>query len=162
MISLLSTVIRTKYPLANLIRISAAHLYLTVGRSSPVMTGSVPSYIPQNLWLTKVWLFLAKTNSTLTIADLPAYNPQRVGDCCLMDLLLPTLTASQWCQYNACRIYLRAFTLSDITNVAGVEIMAHCWDGTQNCNSFLQWPFQVYPPQWHGNCGDDAYSMHSP
>ena len=85
----------------------------------------------------------------VTIPSLPKIKLQRSGDVCIMNLPAQNFTASQTRQINACRVYLRALTIIDITSLCGTEITSGAWMGTLICSSSLSWQYHPKLPAWN-------------
>ena len=78
----------------------------------------------ESKWIRSLREFLAFTNMTLTV-DEPAIPPlERERDLYLMDAILDSnaFTEAEIRKLNHCRLYLKAMTLSDITNIEGITL----------------------------------------
>jgi hypothetical protein len=95
-------------------------------------------------WITECW-------SDLTIKTTGTWKPLRgrKGDVALMEVFAnKKITAKEMKDINRCRMYLKVFHLSDVTDIDGRRIEA--WvikgkrDGTRS--SKWEWPIQQRPP----------------
>ena len=68
--------------------------------------------------------FLAMINASIEIDDFRPPKLQRLHDCVIMDVVLESgeFTDAEIRRINYFRLYLRAETLSDLTNVAGTSL----------------------------------------
>ena len=106
-------------------------------------------------WCTSLWSFCSRYSVALS-SPIPAIPILRAGDSFLMaafwsaGIRNPTALA----RLNACRMFLRAFTLADITSVDGRYILLDAWTGSGPCSRrpHLEW-WPRSPPTsalaWH-------------
>ena len=86
-------------------------------------------------WCTSLWAFCSQYAVSLP-SPIPSVPVLRTGDVFLMEsfwthgIRNPTALA----RLNACRMYLRAFTLADITSVDGTSILLAAWTGSGPCS----------------------------
>ena len=95
----------------------------------------------------ETWSFLNSHGFRIQ-ADHTRLRLPRVNDSFLMEKLsqLP-LTKSELQRINKCRIYIKALTLSDITDAYGDTLLSSSFDGspTKDRNSIMRWPRQGKP-----------------
>lgn len=106
--------------------------------------------------ITYIWEQLYSINASLKIADqwLPQLRYQ--NDIAVMDKIIEAqqqavgtaaFIPNQRLVYaNACRLWLQATVLSDITDLSGSNILSRMLDGTGKCESNIQYPTQAKPP----------------
>jgi hypothetical protein len=93
-------------------------------------------------------LELCKGTITTTNPWLP--KPQRVHDFALTSIASEVgLNNAQQRQINACRIFLRVISLSDITSFDGKRITQAAYDRMRDpIQSKIRWPNQQRPPKY--------------
>ncbi len=108
-----------------LLRIALQWFQQAVGTSTSILedvTSSLPHL--ESKWFKSLRDFLASINASMHL-DKPGIPViQRRHDVFLMELILQSkqYTASQIRRLNYCRLYLRATTLADVTNIAGDHV----------------------------------------
>jgi hypothetical protein len=74
-------------------------------------------------WITECWRYLSLCNASVTISGLWSPTKGRLRDEALMDSFTRQgLSDKQMWDANRCHIYLRAFYVSDITDLGGKAI----------------------------------------
>jgi hypothetical protein len=99
-------------------------------------------------WITSLWSFISTTNITFLYPSLWTPTIPREHDICLMDYFLSLRLPHATMQIlNACRLYLQAVTLSDISSADGKYILPEAKSGTPIPYrvSNLDWPVQGCP-----------------
>ena len=132
--------------IGQLLRISLRWIHLIAGFSfCPLAHPQLRYHHIGDPWYQTLIRFLyecdayIETNETIQI-----YNSER--DSSLMeDFLLQDPSATELKTLNACRIYLRVTTLSDICTARGDTLTRNCWEGTHPTNAIQLWPRQERP-----------------
>ena len=121
-------------------------LRLEIGRNVPILSSDYNKFIPTNLtrsWIQSTWKFMSDNN--IKMEDKTPFMPkQREGDQEIMEIFgkHQHLHNVLW-QLNRCRIYLRAFHLSDIVEANGRAITVAAWtvQRTSSCHgNSAKWP----------------------
>ena len=98
-------------------------------------------------WIKAIRDSLRRLDGQLWIEDAWTPERQRVGDASLMEAFsrLPSITPGQLNKANHCRLFLKAITLSDITDMTGELIPWEYLTGRARLDSPLIWPRQPQP-----------------
>ncbi|EJK60899.1 hypothetical protein THAOC_18684 [Thalassiosira oceanica] len=101
----------------------------------------------KNGWINSIRNGLRRLGGQLWIEDLWTPERQRVGDVSLMEAFcrLPRVKPREIKDANHCRLFLRAITLSDITDMNGDCIPLEYLEGRARLDSPLLWPRQPQP-----------------
>jgi hypothetical protein len=75
-------------------------------------------------WITEIWQYLHSCKATVAVQQKWKPHLGRINDIAIMDCLTASnqLSRGELQDINRCRIYMRAFFLSDITNMQGMSI----------------------------------------
>jgi hypothetical protein len=96
------------------------------GTATPILEANLARYehaILTKIWITECCRYLSLCNSAVKISGLWLPTKGRLRDEALMDeFTVPFLLDKQMRDANRCRIYLRAFCISDITDLEGKYI----------------------------------------
>ena len=133
--------------IGNLLRISLRWIRLIAGLSvCPLQRPQTNYFHIPDKWFQTTIRFLSECNAQLETND--HINPlSRIDDSCLMeDFLLFAPKRSETIEFNHCRLFLHATTLSDISDSTGHYITRNCWEGTSQLRSPFLWPIQARPP----------------
>jgi hypothetical protein len=100
-------------------------------------------------WITECWILLNQCDSTIETTG--TWKPLRVrkGDVALMEVFTNNnLTAKEMKDINRCRMCLKVFYLSDVTDIAGQDIESCVIKGKRYCTRSSKWesPIQQRPP----------------
>ena len=120
-------------------QMSMEYLRLQIGTNDSFFQLNIKKFqalIDSNTWLTNTWEFMSKFNITTEIN--PTTIPlQRENDIPIMSAILNKniLNVKELQIVNKCRIYLKAFLLSDITSGNGKTISHNAWNGCNNNTS---------------------------
>ena len=134
-----------------LFKISLDTTQLQAGTSTPFYSLDYNRWrsILTPTWITHLWCLLSICDISISITNPWKYTPPRKNDQFLMDLLLPHIPSpSIHYALNACRIYLRILTLSDLVTLDGSSILPNILHGKQYRHSTLKWPHQEIPHHW--------------
>ena len=135
-----------------LMNFNLQQLRIELGTNDPILSSSYEDF--QHLLLTdslitSTWQFMSKHGITLK-DNTPSIPLLREKDLCLMDEFRknPQIDKSLLPLLNRCRLYLKAFSLSDITEGKGVNIREEAWHGIQfdTQRDTSQWPLWGKPP----------------
>ena len=120
-------------------------LRLEVGLSGDFLNreyNSIEPIILTNLWVQHLWHFMTLHGIQVQI-DIEDIKPRRIDDVVIMEKNLDSKIASnsELKAVNKCRLYLRAFTLSDITSADGKYLRKSAMNGTRDTYSYsqIQW-----------------------
>ena len=124
-------------------------LQLEVGVSGNLLCQDYSHYgfLATSSYLQHLWEFLTKYGLTMK-DDLIIGKLQCQNDTFLMPTFVGAgIGKEQLWAINRCRLYLRAYTLSDIVTGDGTTIMPNCWEGTYPCHTTRShcWPAQGKP-----------------
>jgi hypothetical protein len=102
-------------------------------------------------WITNVWQHLHSCKATVVVQQ--KWKPRvRVNDTAIMDCLTASnqFTRRELQDINRCRIQMRVFFLSDITNIQGTLIETWTISGKRQTTrmSAWAWPVQQRPTVW--------------
>jgi hypothetical protein len=125
------------------------------GISSPLFE-ACDTRLPQLVnerWIQTTRTFLLESKLSLVIPKLRKDLRQRVHDRYIMDIAttIPKITDGKLIKINRCRIFLRATTISDITNAMGDLVdqsVFECTDSGRGTDA-AQWPRQARPGPSH-------------
>ena len=121
-----------------LFRCNLEQLRIEIGDNKPILSSKIDKY--QHYLLTpslvrNTWEFMSSKNITLDddTATIPLL---REHDKCLMSEFAnnPTIHPATLATLNRCRLYLKAFTLSDLVTGSGKQIRDEAWHGRQYKN----------------------------
>ena len=101
-------------------------------------------------WLLNVWEFLLSIQGKIHLENAWTLVPQCIHDVFLMDAVLdhiPSFPPKILKCFNACRIFLQVFTLADICDGSGRNILKCTLQGTRHKDrhSSYEWPKQNQP-----------------
>ena len=109
--------------------ISLSASQLEAGTDKPILEQKWDDYSKYitPTWITKTWEFLSENNIQLWIPDTWTPSPQRINDTFIMDHVtrLYNKSPATLQKINRCRMYLKATTISDITEATGRSIEDH-------------------------------------
>ena len=132
--------------------ISLSASQLEAGTDKPILEQKWDDYSKYitPTWITKTWEFLSENNIQLRIPDTWTPLPQRINDTFIMDhaTRLYNKNPATLQKINRCRMYLKATTISDITEATGRSIEDHAWKGNlpKHRKSQLNFPQYKRPP----------------
>ena len=97
-----------------------------------------------------MWAFMTEQSITIDVTT-RLISPVREKDSPIMECIMnnKSLADSDITIANKCRIYLRAFLLTDIVTGCGKKIRKTVWEGTrdtQNSDPSILWPEWKHPP----------------
>jgi hypothetical protein len=103
-------------------------------------------------WITKIWQHLHSCNATVAVQQKWKPRLGRINDTAIMDCLAASnqFSREELQEINRCRIYLRVFFLSDITNIQGTLIDTWEISGKRQTTRTSAWsrPVQQRPTVW--------------
>jgi len=124
--------------IGKMLRMTLSWTQAFVGTSQMLLT-EVEQRLPPvgQSYILEVRSFLRSIKGKITMRDPPIPKKLRINDRHIMDI---ALTQLQWkdshlIRINACRRYLQAQTLADITTMQGTMIRPHIMNGTWEANS---------------------------
>jgi hypothetical protein len=133
--------------LGSLYKTSLSGLILEIGLDSPLHSISYQRFehVVTPSLINSTWEFLHHSQIELK-HDLPMQK-QRLGDRALMSILVSLEpTKDQLARLNRCRLFLKAFWLSDIVDGSGVFLRDEAWTGQPlNMHRESSWPRQGKP-----------------
>ena len=134
-----------------LLRTSIEQAQLEIGTSRPILEEDYESWgglLTPKCWIGCLWHFISTFGIKLQGGLPPVPPPQREGDQYLMEMFATTTqySATELRRLNRCRLYARAFFLSDIVDATGRQIRSEYLQLTSRRNppdhSKWQWPKQ--------------------
>jgi hypothetical protein len=142
--------LRTPPPFQSLLQNALDWHQVTAGVSfSPLHPPSVPIKYIKCPWIDVTCAMLLHCSAQLTIPGITLPKPKRVHDECIMEGLIPlNLPVATLERINACRLWLRVETLSDVSTLHGDRIDRIAWLGRARmpCND----------SEWSGQCGPSS------
>jgi hypothetical protein len=118
--------LRTQDTTGDLYQMLMEYTQLECGTATPIPEANFARYehaILTKTWITKCWRYISLWNSSVTISGLWSPTKGRLRDASLIDdFTMHGLSGKQMRDVNRCRIYLRAFYISDIMDLAGKSI----------------------------------------
>ena len=109
-----------------LLSIALQHMQLSVGSANHFFHLPFDNYkhlIPSS-WLRQLLEYLDSRRVTLDITGPQKLAPQRQSDRAIMDVLRPFFTPAELSLLNRMRIYLRLYYVSDMTDLAGRQVLS--------------------------------------
>jgi hypothetical protein len=101
-------------------------------------------------WFNSMHKFLYENNLAISTPKAYLPKPRRINDQLLMDIAHETCQSKQIQQINACRLYLKVETVSDISCATGTHLQTQIRNGQKpNSRSPLTWPEQTCPDSVH-------------
>ncbi len=134
------------------IKSNLEHLRLEIGENGNILEKDFTRFASSILtpsWISHTWNYM--TEQGITLADNTAeISPRRQNDVEIMKAVraCSTLSSSEINKFNQCRIYMKAFHLSDILESNGKRISHTAWWGHRNdstTSSDLDWPLWGQP-----------------
>jgi hypothetical protein len=128
-------------------------LQLTSGYTTSILLHTTNQNF--HIWTEKCWIssimdFTHHHKISIHLPSLPLPQPQRIRDTAIME----TIQHNKYSKIdlktiNACRIYLKVITVSDITSTNGLDIIPSMLNGHRNpsFHNTLKWPTQKKPSQ---------------
>jgi hypothetical protein len=118
--------LRTQDTTGDLYQMLVEYTQLECGTVTPILEANFDRYehaILAKNWITGCWRYLSMCNASVTIPGLWSPTKGRLRDEALMDeFTRQGLTDKHMRDANRCRIYLRAFYISDIADLGGKSI----------------------------------------
>jgi hypothetical protein len=118
--------LRTKDTTGDLYQMLLEYTQLECGTATPILEtifGRYEHAILTKNWIMECWRYLSLCNASVTISGLWAPTKGRLRDVVLMDAFTRHgLSDKQMRDANRCRIYLRAFYVSDIMDLGEKSI----------------------------------------
>ena len=134
-----------------LLQCNLEQLRIEIGDNEPILGPSFAgksSYLLTESFVRSTAEFMVEQKVSL-MEKIPKIPFLRENDECIMSRFNKSLNVSEATmkQLNKCRIYLRAFTLSDIVTGDGLRIRDEAWNGRQYCNgrNYKNWPIWGRP-----------------
>jgi hypothetical protein len=122
----------------DLYQILLEYTQLECGTDTPILQADFRTHEPKlhtKNWITECWRYLSLCKSTVAITGLWAPIKARQGYTALMDeFLKQDMTDAQMKDVNRCRIYLKVFHVSDITDLADNTIEEWAKRGKRQSN----------------------------
>jgi hypothetical protein len=116
---------------------------LECGTTPPILEENFVRYeyaIQAKSWITGCWRYLSLYNASVTISILWAPPKGRLRDVSLMDEFMRQEVSDKQIQdANRCRIYLRAFYVSDINDLGGKSIEEWAKQGERQATRTIKW-----------------------
>jgi hypothetical protein len=150
--------IRTGSSIADDLRVHLHWAQHLAGVSKPILmhTRTIP-HLEETLWLNEMRNFMHKINASINIPDLWNPGTERVHDSHLMDEAMNFTNKQRYLEkINRCRFFLKATTISDITQLNGKVLQKSAWGPTAKeeyhtsaSRSTLTWPVQPCPGYGH-------------
>jgi hypothetical protein len=143
---------RTQDTTGDMYQMLLEYTQLEYGTNTPILEAEFTRYEPTILTkncITECWRYLSLCKSTVVITGLSAPTKARKGDIALMDdFTTQFMMDAHMKDVNTCRIYLKVFHTSDITDLAGNTIEEWSKQGKRQSNrtSKWNWPVQQRPP----------------
>jgi hypothetical protein len=117
---------RTQDTTGDLYQMLLEYTQLECGTATPILEANFDRYehaIMTNNSITECWRYLSLCNASVTNSGIWSPTKGRFRDEALMDeFTRQGLSGKQMRDANRCRIYLRAFYISDITDLGGKSI----------------------------------------
>jgi hypothetical protein len=136
--------IRSKSITRNLIRQQLDYTQLEIGCSAQVLGQDYNRYSQAILcpnWITAIWEYLHACKASVAIKSDWIPQPARIGDITIMEELTVSALVNkrELTDINRCRVYLRVFFLSDITNIQGDTIEEWAINGERSNTRHITW-----------------------
>jgi len=116
---------------------------------------AIPS-LDSELWIMTLRQFLQQLRLQLILPQFITPKANRTNDQVLMDIILHSnqYMHTDKLHLNRCRLYLKAETISDLTNAAGTHLRSSSYFCMEEgvCNAIEKWPYQVRPGPLHRKC----------
>jgi exonuclease III len=136
----------------HLLQSNLEQLRIEVGENISLLETPISKVEEQLLtssWIRDTWSFMSKFNVKLK-DDTAIIDPQRQHDCTLMGSFKNNTAIPTWQlkTLNKCRLYFKAFLLSDIVTGDGKKIITEVWMGRQytpQSRSIKNWPLWGKP-----------------
>ena len=134
-----------------LIKCNLEQLRIEIGQNISILESNYEenaSLILTDSYVSSTWKFMSQFDITLKDGT-PKVPFLRQKDKCIMEVFLddPEIDKSWIPTLNRCRLYLKAFTLSDITTGCGLKIREEAWHGIKydTGRNTSQWPIWGKP-----------------
>ena len=134
-----------------LLQCNLEQLRIEIGDNDHILASDITQkehYLLTDSYVRSTWQFMSKENIQLE-DNTPAIPLLREGDQCLMTEFSKNtkIPKSALRTLNKCRLYLQAFTLSDLTSGDGTKIRDEAWHGRQynNGRDYSSWPLWGRP-----------------
>jgi hypothetical protein len=143
--------LRTQDTTYDLYQMLLEYTQLECGTAAPILEENFSRYehaILTKNWITECWRYLSLCNASVPISGLWAPTKVRLRDMALMDeFTRQGLSDKQMRDANRFCIYLRAFYISDITDLGGKSIEEWAKQGKRQATrtSKWKWPVQQRP-----------------
>ena len=137
----------------NLLDICIEYTQLELGISKHFLTLSYyryKDYITPT-WITHLWQYMTDCHATLESTSHNLYQPSRVNDFFLMDIVLEADISTESKEiFNQIRTDLQLITAADLVEVgSGTQILSNIFECRNNRVSELEWPFVLpFPDSW--------------
>ena len=135
----------------DLLKCNLEQLRIEIGDNISILNSNYNKYKPLILtdsYAQNTWEFMSKHNITLDV-EIDSIPLLRDGDSCIMRGFIdnPNIPRSSLAQLNRCRIYLKVFTVSDISSGDGTRIRDEVWHGRQfqTGRNICMWPIWGRP-----------------
>jgi hypothetical protein len=108
----------------------------------------------QQNWITEIWQHLHRCKATVAVQQNWKPRSVRINYTSIMDCLMASnqFSSGELQDINRCRIYMRAFFISDITNIQGTLIEPWALSGkrsmTRTSAWAWAWPVQQIMTNW--------------
>ena len=144
--------LRQGQEIGQLLQVLMETLQMVIGSSLPLFHYPIHQIFKfcHHNWLLNVWEFLLSIQGKIHLENAWVLAPQRRHDVFLMDAVLehiPSFPPKILKCFNACRIFLQVFTLADICDGSGRDILKCSIQGTRHKDrrSSYEWPKQIRP-----------------
>ena len=144
--------LRQGQEIGQLLQVLMETLQMVIGSSLPLFHYPIQQILKfcHRNWLLNVWEFLLSIQGKIHLENAWILAPQRRHDVFLMDAVLehtPSFPPKILKCFNACRIFLQVFTLADICDGSGRDILKCSIQGTRHKDrrSSYEWPKQIRP-----------------
>ena len=129
------------------IAITLEYLFIELGSNIKILASTYDRFKDlklTNSWVLETWKFCSEHNIQFE-DETPKFPLLQKKDACLTDIFLqcPRIRPKHMAIINKCQLYLRAFTVSDITTGDGKRISHKAWSGIYDENTGrdgAQWP----------------------
>ena len=134
-----------------LLQCNLEQLQIEIDNNDPILASNITKkehYLLTDLYVWSTWQFMSLENIQLE-DNTPSIPLLQEKDQCLMTAFANNtkIPKSALQTLNKCRLYLQAFTLSDITSGDGTKIRDEAWHGRQynNGREYSSWPLWGCP-----------------
>jgi hypothetical protein len=139
----------------HLLQTSLQELRSELGTNTDFFSQHFQSYnnlIMTDSWILNTWKFTSKFHIHLTNLS-PPVKWRRQNDQSITDAIRnnPAISPSEWRSINRCRLYLKVFTLSDITTADGLRLTGYSIRGYRHLpstNPSIHFQHWQQPPQY--------------